>query len=52
MMDFQLTLPHVLRRVETYYGDNADRHAAAGQELPPHDVGRRSPRARGSSPSR
>jgi fatty-acyl-CoA synthase len=22
MMDFQLTLPHVLRRVETYYGDN------------------------------
>jgi fatty-acyl-CoA synthase len=23
MMDFQLTLPHMLRRVETYYGDNA-----------------------------
>ena len=23
MMDFQLTLPHVLRRVETYYADNA-----------------------------
>jgi fatty-acyl-CoA synthase len=23
MMDFQLTLPHVLRRVETYYGGNA-----------------------------
>ena len=22
MMDFQLTLPHVLRRVETYYGAN------------------------------
>jgi fatty-acyl-CoA synthase len=23
MMDFQLTLPHILRRVETYYGGNA-----------------------------
>jgi fatty-acyl-CoA synthase len=23
MMDFQLTLPHMLRRVEMYYGDNA-----------------------------
>jgi fatty-acyl-CoA synthase len=23
MMDFQLTLPHIVRRVETYYGDNA-----------------------------
>ena len=21
MMDFQLTLPHLLRRVETYFGD-------------------------------
>ena len=33
MMDFQLTLPHVLRRVETYYGGQRDRLAAARQEL-------------------
>ena len=35
MMDFQLTLPHLLRRAETYYGGQGDRHPPPRQELPP-----------------
>ena len=35
MMDFQLTLPHLLRRAETYYPRQGDRHPAPRQELPP-----------------
>ena len=35
MMDFQLTLPHILRRVETYFREQGDRHPAPRQELPP-----------------
>ena len=50
MMDFQLTLPTILRRAETYFGAQRDRHAAARQELPSLHVRRRVPtlaRARG-----
>ena len=51
MMDYQLTLPTLLRRAESYNGDEGDRHAAARQELPPHHVCRELPRVRARSQS-
>ena len=40
MMDFPLTLTHLLRRAEQFFPDARDRHADARQELPPHDLRR------------
>ena len=38
MMDFQLTLPHLLQARGDVLRRRRDRHAPARQELPPHDV--------------
>ena len=52
MMDFQLTLPTLLRRAESYFGDEGDRHAPARQELPPLHVRATRAAARARSRSR
>ena len=38
MMDYQLTLPTLLRRAETYFGGKEIVDPPAGPELPPHDA--------------
>ena len=52
MMDYQLTLPTLLRRSESYYGGKRDRHAAPRPELPPLHVRRRRAAGRARSRSR